>query len=70
METQNTANSQRNLEGVQKKNWAGGIRLPDLTIYYTTTLTKKYDTGTKTDKSMEQNRTPQNKPTHLQSIIL
>ena len=43
-----------------------------MTSDYTTKLqlSKHYGTGTKTDRSMEQNREPGNKPTHLWSINL
>ena len=38
METQKTPNSQSNLE--EKKNGAGGIRLPDFRLYYKLTVIK------------------------------
>ena len=58
-----------------KQSWERRMELEEsnfLTSDYTTKLqsSKQYGTGTKTEiRSMEQDRNPKNKPTHLRSII-
>ena len=56
---------------LRKKNKVGGITLLDFRQYYEATITKTVVLAQKqTHGSMEQNREPRNKPTHLQLISL
>ena len=64
METQKTPNSQSNLE---EEEGAEGSRLPDFRLYCKDVVIKQCGTGTKEDRSVEQDRDPRNKPMHLWS---
>ena len=64
METQKTLNIQSSLEKEKRSS-----RLPNFKLYYKATVINV--TGIKqTYRSVEQDRKPQNKPTHIQSINL
>ena len=69
METQKTPNSPSNLE---KENRARTIRLPDFRLYYKATIIKtgQYWHKNRNTGSMEQDRTPRNKPMHQKNQLI
>ena len=67
LEAQTTGNSQSNSE---KKNGTGGIRLPDLRLYYKATVirTEWYWHKNQNCRSVEKDRKPRNPHTYSQQM--